>query len=859
MSAGQTVKQLWHQRNTMSAMIWFSLASLFGGPVHAQGQTLLEYPSIHAPVMGYDGMVVSQNQLATEVGVQILEQGGNAVDAAVAMGFALAVTLPRAGNIGGGGFMTAHIAAQQKTVVIDFRSAAPAGATRDAFLDANGKESVDASVGYRAAAVPGTVAGLYLAHQRYGSMPWSDLLQPAINLAADGVWLTPDEAFVLGWGRKRLSASREAEWIFFGPTGEGYQAGDLLQQKTLAQTLRYIARAGADGFYKGPVADLIAADMQRHGGFITQTDLAAYRAIEREPLRGTYRGYEIFVPPPPSGGAILLNMLNMLETQDLTSSGPRSAETLHVMAEIMRLGHRDRLAYLGDPGFASVPVQGLVSKDYARQRVKKLPRRAPTNASVKAGDPWPYESPSTTHFSTADRFGNLVSLTYTLGADFGSGVMIEGTGVLLNNQMNNFSHERALEAKRAGESDPPNALEPGKRMISTMVPTLVFKEGAPWMAVGTPGGGRIINTVFQLISHSIDFNLNIDEATHLPRISQGSGRLEVEPNFNPDTLNLLRKRGHDPRTSTTMGSSQSIVIQNGLFQGSADPRRPGALAKAPRRYALDSNTKVLSVTDWGGSPIKLWYLRPPNAPADAPVVFVMHGVRRDADRYLFEWQSLARDKGFIVAVPEFSTRHFKGTRGYNFGNVFDSDDKLNPKSIWGYSSIESLFDALITAESLSTKGYWLFGHSAGAQFVHRQVMLGGSPRMISAISANAGSYMVPTTEYAWPFGLTGSPATNSTQLFERPMLLLLGEADNDPNHPSLPRQPEALAQGPNRYARGIHFFETAQKVAREKSQPFAWRCRSVPGIAHDNAGMARAAVEVIMSSLPAMRSDCPRL
>ena len=211
-----------------------------------------------------------------------------------------------------------------------------------------------------------------------------------------------------------------------------------------------------------------------------------------------------------------------------------------------------------------------------------------------------------------------------------------------------------------------------------------------------------------------------------------------------------------------MGSSQSIVIQNGLFQGSADPRRPGALAKAPRRYALDSNTKVLSVTDWGGSPIKLWYLRPPNAPADAPVVFVMHGVRRDADRYLFEWQSLARDKGFIVAVPEFSTRHFKGTRGYNFGNVIDSDDKLNPKSIWGYSSIEPLFDALITAESLSTKGYWLFGHSAGAQFVHRQVMLGGGPRMISAISANAGSYMVPTTEYAWPFGLTGSPATNST-------------------------------------------------------------------------------------------------
>jgi gamma-glutamyltranspeptidase/glutathione hydrolase len=847
-------------RRTNISLVFVAFLSVFlANWAAGQSQTLLEYPSVHAPVVGYDGMVVSQNTLATEVGVAILERGGNAVDAAVAMGFALAVTLPRAGNIGGGGFMTAYLASEKKTVVIDFRSTAPRTATRDAYLDSEGKESNVASVGYRAAAVPGTVAGLFLAHKKYGQLSWADLLEPAIKLAADGVWLTPDEAFVFGWGRTRLSASREAERVFFGPVGAGYQAGDLLRQPDLANTLRSIAKFGADGFYKGPVAQLIEADMHRHGGFITREDLAAYRAIEREPLRGTYRGYEIFVPPPPSGGAILLSMLNMLELQDVSSMSAGSAESLHVMAEIMRLGHRDRLAYLGDPGFTSVPVQGLISKDYAQKRAKRLPRRAAKNSSVKAGDPWPYESPSTTHFSAADRFGNLVSLTYTLGADFGSGVMIEGTGILLNNQMNNFSHERAHQAKRSGEPDPPNALQPSKRMISTMVPTLVLKDGKPWMAVGTPGGGRIINTVFQLIALNIDFKLNIDEATHMPRISQGAGRLEIEPNFNPDTVELLRKKGHEPRVSTTMGSAQSIVLSNGMYLGSADPRRPGASAIAPRRFALNSNTKVFTVADWGGAPIKLWYLRPPNAASNAPVVFVMHGVRRDADRYLYEWQDLAQEHGLIVAVPEFSSDYFKGARGYNFGNVFDENNQLNPRSIWAYSAIEPLFDALRAAESLSTKGYWLFGHSAGAQFVHRQVMLGGGPRMISAISANAGSYMVPSSQFRWPFGLDTTPIANPGQLFERPMLLLLGEADNDPEHPSLPRQAEALAQGPHRFARGINFFDIARKAASETAQPFAWRCRTVPGIAHDNAGMARAAVQVIMSGLPTKENDCPRL
>lgn len=842
----------------------FSLAVIFflhfvSSPLGAQSQTLLEYPSIHSPVIGYDGMVVSQNAMATRVGADILEQGGNAIDAAVAMGFALAVTLPRAGNIGGGGFITAHIADQNKTTVIDFRSAAPSSATRQAYLDADGKESEVASVGYKAAAVPGTVAGLYLIHQRYGKLSWPNLVAPAIRLAEDGVRLTPDEAFVLGWGRKRLNASEEAVQTFFDSDGNSHQAGQVLRQPALGRTLRHIAAHGADGFYRGEVAALIAADMKKNGGFISTDDLSAYQAIEREPLRGTYRGHDVYVPPPPSGGAILLNMLNMAETKDIKSDGAGSAKTLHLLAEIMRLGHRDRIAHLGDPSFAKVPVDGLISKEYARGRARKIPRRAARNSSVMPGDPWAYESPSTTHLSAADHLGNLVSLTYTLGADFGSGVMIKDTGILLNNQMNNFSHERADEAARNGEADPPNALQPGKRMISTMVPTLVFKEGKPYMAVGTPGGGRIINTVFQLIVNNIDFAMNIDAATHQPRISQGSGRLEIEPNFNPDTVALLRRKGHDPRTSTTMGSAQSIVIEDGMFQGSADPRRPGALAIAPRRYALAENVQTLVVSNWGGAPIKLWYLRPSSAPKNAPVVFVMHGVRRDADRYLFEWQALAEEKGFVVAVPEFSQQYFKGARGYNFGNVFSDKGVLNPASEWGYSAIEPIFDALRTKESLETDGYWLFGHSAGAQFVHRAVMLGAGSRMIGAISANAGSYMFPTFEQRWPFGLAAGPEVASEQLFVRPLVVLLGEADNDPAHPSLPRQPEAIQQGAHRFARGLNFFESAKNIAETTGQMFSWRCRRVPNIAHDNAGMARSAVQIIYTGLPAMRDDCPRL
>ncbi|MFM1815946.1 MAG: gamma-glutamyltransferase [Pseudomonadota bacterium] len=566
-------------------LLGFVLGTLFWCSAGAALQKqLLEYPSIHSPVIGEHGMVVSQSAIASRVGADIIRRGGNAVDAAVAMGFALAVTLPRAGNIGGDGFMLVHDSRSGTQRFFDFRSVAPGKATLDMFIDENGRESDAATRGYRAPAVPGTVAGLFAAHQSFGKLAWADLVSPAIVLARDGVALSPDEAFSFVWGRERLKASEAARTNYFKADGTAYRAGDVLKQPDLAWTLTQIAERGAAGFYAGPVAERIASDMQAHGGLITTADLAAYRPMVREPLRGTYRGLSVVTSPPASaGGATLINMLNILENFELAGAGAGSAKSIHLMAESMKLGYADRFRFLGDTDFVKAPVAGFLSKDYARQRSRLIdPRRARRARQLGAGNPWPFESPSTTHFSVADAEGNVVSTTYTLGADFGSGVMIAGTGILLNNQMNNFAHEAALASVRDGTAPPLNAMSPGKRMLSTMMPTFVMKDGKPWLVTGTPGGSTIIDTVLQIIVNVVDFRLNIDEATHQPRIYQGnSDPLRVEPNFNPDTVALLKRFGHPVTSDETMGSAQSIIIENGLYQGSADPRRPGALAVAP--------------------------------------------------------------------------------------------------------------------------------------------------------------------------------------------------------------------------------------------------------------------------------------
>lgn len=572
-------------RFCLAALAALSLALAPAAEAQSQRRQLLEYPSIHHPTVGMQGMVVSQNAIASEVGAEILRKGGNAVDAAVAVGFALAVTLPRAGNIGGDGFMLVHMAGTGETVVIDFRSVAPAAARLEMFVDRKGEELPLASRGYRASAVPGTVAGLELAHRRYGKLPWKDVVTPAWRLASEGVVLSPDEAFVFSWARDRMSESAAGQRTFYKPGGELYRAGEVLKQPDLAWSLQQISDHGADAFYRGEIARRFAADMKANKGLITLEDLAAYRPVVREPLVGTYRGYTVATPPPASsGGATLLQMLNILESFDLKAlGGAGSSGALHVMAEAMKLGYADRYRHLGDTDFVKVPLKGFTSKAYGKQQASRIDvERAQSAKSLGAGDPWRYESPSTTHFSIADAAGNAVSTTYTLGADFGSGVMVEGTGFVLNNQMNNYSHEQAADAKRNGGASPPNGMAPGKRMLSTMMPTLVFKDGKPWIVTGTPGGGTIIDTVLQVIVNVVDFDLNIAEATHQPRIFQATtDTLEVEPNFNPDTVAALRAKGHPVKAAETMGSAQSIMIDKGLFLGAADPRRPGALAVAP--------------------------------------------------------------------------------------------------------------------------------------------------------------------------------------------------------------------------------------------------------------------------------------
>ena len=572
-------------RFCLAALAALSLAFAPVAQAQSQRRQLLEYPSIHHPVVGERGMVVTQNAIASEVGAEILRKGGNAVDAAVAVGFALAVTLPRAGNIGGDGFMLVHTAATRETVVIDFRSVAPAAARLEMFVDKKGEESPQASRGYRASAVPGTVAGLELAHRRYGKLPWKDVVTPARRLAAEGIVLTPDEAFVFSWARERMMGSVAGQRTFYKPGGELYRAGEVMKQPDLAWSLGQIADNGADAFYKGEIARRFAADMKAHKGLITLEDLAAYKPVVREPLMGTYRGYTVATTPPASsGGATLLQMLNILESFDLKAlGGSGSSGALHVMAEAMKLAYADRYRHLGDTDFVKVPLKGFTSKAYGAQQASRIDvNQAKSAKALGAGDPWKYESPSTTHFSIADSAGNAVSTTYTLGADFGSGVMVEGTGFVLNNQMNNYSHEQAVEAARKGRASPPNAMAPGKRMLSTMMPTLVFKDGKPWLVTGTPGGSTIIDTVLQVIVNVIDFDLNVAEATHQPRIFQAAtDTLEVEPNFNPDTVAAFRAKGHSVKAAETMGSAQSIMIDKGLFLGAADPRRPGALAVAP--------------------------------------------------------------------------------------------------------------------------------------------------------------------------------------------------------------------------------------------------------------------------------------
>lgn len=535
------------------------------------------------PVWAKHGMVASQETLASHVGVEILKQGGNAVDAAVAVAFSLAVTLPRAGNIGGGGFMLVHIAKENKTIAIDYREMAPSRATKNIFLDENGDAVPKLSREHGlAVGVPGTVMGMSLALEKYGTMTLAQVIAPAIEQARNGIKVSRDLSTSLSGLKQRLSKWPSTADIFYKADGSDYQVDDLLKQPELAHSLSLIAKNGAQGFYQGETATKLVEAVEKAGGIMTLADLKNYHAVEREPVRGEYRGYQVVsMPPPSSGGIHIIEMLNVLQHFPIDKFGHNTAKTLHVMAETMKHAYADRSEYLGDPDFYTVPVDALTSTEYAKKIASQinLDKATPSN-DIKPGKLAPYESDQTTHFSVVDKWGNAVSNTYTLNFSYGSGLVAKGTGILLNNEMDDFSAKPGVPNGFGLIGGAANAVEGNKRPLSSMTPTMVMKDGKPFLITGSPGGSRIITTTLQVIMNVIDHHLNIAEATNAPRVHHQwqPDVLRVESSLNQDTVSLLEAKGHKVIAQPAMGSTQSIMITEEGMLGASDPRRAGSEA-----------------------------------------------------------------------------------------------------------------------------------------------------------------------------------------------------------------------------------------------------------------------------------------
>jgi gamma-glutamyltranspeptidase/glutathione hydrolase len=531
------------------------------------------------PATATQGMVSTSHTLATEVALQVLKDGGNAVDAAVTAGFALAVTQPRSGNIGGGGFMLIAPGDGTAPEAIDYRETAPAAATEDLFLDEDGNVVQNRSrFTHKAAGVPGTVAGLALALERHGSISLKQALAPAIKLASDGFVVPRRFNEGLEQARERMTRWPATLETFYKKDGSAWQPGERFRQPELAATLQRIADQGTDGFYKGETARLIAAEMASNDGLITEADLAGYEPAIRAPVHGTYRGHDIYsMSPPSSGGIHIVQILNILEGFPIGEYGHNSASTIHHMAEAMKLAYADRTQYLGDTDFVDVPVAGLISKDYAESLRSTIKADKTRPASeIKPGQPAAYESPETTHFSVVDRWGNAVSNTYTINFSYGSGITVAGAGFLLNNEMDDFSAKPGVPNAYGLIGGAANKIEPGKRMLSSMSPTVVRKDGRNFLVTGSPGGSRIITTTLQVIMNVIDHGMNIQSAVSVPRIHHQwlPDQIRVEQGISADTVKLLESKGHTVVTDSAMGAIQSIMIgEDGTLYGGADPRR----------------------------------------------------------------------------------------------------------------------------------------------------------------------------------------------------------------------------------------------------------------------------------------------
>ncbi|MBI3705942.1 MAG: gamma-glutamyltransferase [Rhizobiales bacterium] len=567
----------------------FVFALLFTALASAQVAPISRAPAIQpaTPILAPNGMVVAQESRAARIGVTILDRGGNAVDAAVAVGFSLAVTYPRAGNIGGGGFMLIHLAKsdrnlESRDVAIDYRETAPSAATTNMFLD--GKGEPDAAKSRDSAlsiGVPGTVAGLALAHRKYGSgkLSLAELMQPAIDLARNGIDIVDDIADSLPRAQTRLARWPSSAPIFLNSDGGVLEPGQSLVQADLAATLVAIARDGPRAFYEGRIAALIADAVVKAGGIMSKDDLASYRAIERAPVRGRYRGYDIVsMPPPSSGGVHLIEMLNVLEGYDLGKL-PRE-QALHYEIEAMKRAYADRAMYMGDPDAVTMPVAGLLAKTYAAALRAQIGARATPASDIRAGKPGEFEHRNTTHFSIVDRDGNAVSNTYTLNFSYGSGLVAEGTGVLLNNELDDFTAKPGASNAYGLVGFSANLPGPGKRPLSSMTPTVVLKDGKPVLITGSPGGSRIISAVLQVIVNTLDFRMPIAEAVSAARLHHQwqPDQVFAEPDFPPAVLDALAARGHAIVATAPFTAANSIMVTKDGYIGAADRRTRGALA-----------------------------------------------------------------------------------------------------------------------------------------------------------------------------------------------------------------------------------------------------------------------------------------
>ena len=555
-------------KNYISFILVFSIVFFYGFTGYSQ------IPQIK------EGMVVSADSIATEVGIQILREGGNAVDAAVATGFALAVTYPVAGNIGGGGFMVIRLQSGEE-ITLDYREKAPSGATRDMYLDKEGNfiDSL-AQEGILSGGVPGSVSGLLTALEKYGTMSREMVIAPALRLAKEGFKLPKPTAASFKKYNKVFNKFPSTSAIFT-KNGPPFEPGELFIQKDLAETLELILREGKNGFYTGPVADRIVAHMKKESGLITSDDLLNYETVVRKPVTGSYRGYKVIsMPPPSSGGVALIQLLNILENIDLKSLGHSSPEYVHYLVEAMRRVYADRSEYLGDPDFFKVPVKDLISKEYAKKLFSQIKSVATPSEEVKPGLETPKESMETTHYSVLDRWGNAVSVTTTINSGYGSKLVIDGTGFFLNNEMDDFSAKPGVPNQFGLLGSEANSIKPGKRMLSSMTPTILLKENTPVLIVGSPGGSTIITSVLQVILNVVDFGNDIRNAVDLPRIHHQwyPDVVSIEEDvFSTETREIFEKKGYKVKDIPQLGLIEaiSIDIKTGEVSGASDRRGVG--------------------------------------------------------------------------------------------------------------------------------------------------------------------------------------------------------------------------------------------------------------------------------------------